>query len=81
LHTASYTTSTWTFATPGERTWWGDLWADRVVNSSFAEHALAYDLTDADELTGIASAWRDWAAQADAVFFMTHGELIARGES
>jgi len=80
LHTASYTTSTWTFATPGERAWWGDLWADRVVSSTFAEHALAYDMTDADELTGIAGAWRDWAQQKDAVFFMTHGELIARTE-
>jgi SAM-dependent methyltransferase len=80
LHVTSYTTSTWTFVTPRERAWWGDLWADRVVSSTFAEHAVDYDMTDADELAGIASAWRDWAAQADAVFTMTHGELIARTE-
>lgn len=78
LRVGSYTTSTWTFATPAERTWWGELWADRVVSSSFAGQAIAYGLTDDDELTGIADAWRTWAAEPDGVFVVTHGELIAR---
>ena len=33
----TYTTSTWTFATPEERAWWADLWAERTVASAFAE--------------------------------------------
>jgi ubiquinone/menaquinone biosynthesis C-methylase UbiE len=35
----TYTTSTWTFAGLGDRAWWGDLWAERAVDSSFAEQA------------------------------------------
>jgi SAM-dependent methyltransferase len=77
LRVDSFTTSTWTFATPAERTWWGELWADRVVGSSFAGQAVAYGLTDAGELAGIADAWRAWAAEPDGVFVVTHGELIA----
>ena len=78
LQLRSYTTSTWTYATPAERAWWGELWADRVVSSSFARQAIEYGLTDRDELAGIANAWRDWAAEPDGVFVVTHGELIAR---
>ena len=31
--------STWTFADPERRAWWGSLWADRVEQSAFAEQA------------------------------------------
>ena len=46
------TSSTWTFADPESRAWWGGLWADRVRLSSFAEQAQAHGLADADELAG-----------------------------
>ena len=36
------TSSTWTFAEPERRAWWGSLWADRVELSGFAEQAVAY---------------------------------------
>src|SRR5689334_16747410 len=52
------TSSTWTFADPGSRQWWGGLWADRVVSSSLAEQALDYGLSSRDELEAIAAAWR-----------------------
>ena len=28
--------SSWCFATPDERSWWGELWAERLTRSSFA---------------------------------------------
>ena len=37
----SVSTSTWTFADPQSRAWWGGLWADRVRLSSFGEQAVA----------------------------------------
>ena len=37
--------STWTFADPESRAWWGGLWADRVVQSSFATQAVEYGLS------------------------------------
>ena len=51
------TTSSWCFATPGERQWWGGSWAGRATSSAFAEQALAYGLATPDELAEIAAAW------------------------
>ncbi len=70
--------STWTFATPEAREWWGGLWADRVRHSSFAEHALSMGLSTREELDQIASAWQRWAHHPDGWFMCPHGELIAR---
>ena len=44
------TSSTWTFADPETCRWWGELWADRVELSSFAEQAVGYGFADATEL-------------------------------
>ena len=71
--------STWTFTTPEDRTWWGGLWADRVLASSYGEQALAYGLTDRAELEAIAGAWREWQSDEDACFIAVHVEVIARG--
>jgi SAM-dependent methyltransferase len=77
LRVVRYTTSTWTFATADDRAWWGGLWAERVIWSSFADQAIGYGVTDHAELVEIADPWRSWAAAPDAVFAMLHGELIA----
>jgi hypothetical protein len=72
-----YTTSTWTFATPADRRWWADLWAERTVRSSFAQQAIDYGIATGDELADIAAGWRRWAAEPDAVFIIPHGEVVA----
>jgi ubiquinone/menaquinone biosynthesis C-methylase UbiE len=77
FHTAEASSSTWTFADPDSRAWWGGLWADRVENSAFAEQAVAYELSDRDELRAIAGAWRQWATQPDGYFAVLHGEVLA----
>jgi SAM-dependent methyltransferase len=71
------TSSTWTFADPESRAWWGNLWADRVVSSSFAEQAVAYGVAHRHELEDIAGAFRAWAEQPDGVFVVLHGEILA----
>lgn len=71
------TTSTWCFATPHDRAWWGGLWADRVVESSLAEHVIDGGHATRRELEGIAEAWLDWAQQPDAWFIVPHEEIIA----
>jgi SAM-dependent methyltransferase len=70
--------STWTFADPDSRRWWGEGWAERVVSSSVAEQALEYGLSSRDELEAIAEAWQRWVGQDDGCFIVVHGELIAR---
>ena len=75
---ATASSSTWTFADPESRAWWGGLWADRVRLSSFADQALEYKLSDRDELDSIAGAWRHWAEEPDGFFAVLHGEVLAR---
>lgn len=78
MRVVSYTTSTWTFATPEQRAWWADLWADRTVASAFAEQAVAYGVSTPQELAEVAQGWRSWAQRDDGVFVVVHGELITR---
>lgn len=78
LDDVAYTTSTWTYATPDERAWWAELWAERTVASSFATQAVGYGVATADELAAVADAWRAWATRPDAVFVVVHGEVVAR---
>jgi SAM-dependent methyltransferase len=53
--------STWTYADPDARAWWGGLWADRVRYSRFAEQVVAYGLSDTEELEELARAFLRWA--------------------
>lgn len=75
---AVVSSSTWTFADPGSRSWWGGLWAERVLHSAFAEQARSYGLAGDDELEEMAAAWHRWAAAPDAVFVTPHVEVLAR---
>jgi SAM-dependent methyltransferase len=72
------TTSSWCFATPEERQWWGRSWAGRATASAFAEQAVAYGLADRAELEQLAAAWLAWAAADDGWLGMMHGELLVR---
>lgn len=70
--------STWCYATPGERTWWGGMWADRIVESALARQLTASGMaTDAD-LLRISDAWRAWAADGDGWYLVPHGEILCR---
>lgn len=73
------TSSTWTFADAGTRAWWGDLWAVRVTDSSFATQAVDYGLATPADLAELAAGFRDWAASPDGFFAVLHGEILARG--
>ena len=71
-------TSTWTFATPRDREWWGGLWAERTLKSGTAAVAIANGLATRADLERIAEEWRSWAAHQDGWFCMVNGEVLAR---
>jgi ubiquinone/menaquinone biosynthesis C-methylase UbiE len=75
----SFFTSNWTFATPDDRGWWSELWAERTTSSAFARQAVEYGIATAAELEDVAAGWRAWGALADAVFIVVSGEILARG--
>ncbi len=70
--------SVWCYSTEGERAWWGGLWADRVLSSSFGDQALERGFADDARLSGIADGWREWAADPDAWFAVLNGEILCR---
>jgi 2-polyprenyl-3-methyl-5-hydroxy-6-metoxy-1,4-benzoquinol methylase len=78
LRDVTATTSSWCYATPAEREWWGNSWAGRATASSFAEQAVGYGLATPDELEQVADAWRRWRDADDGWLSMTHGELLIR---
>jgi SAM-dependent methyltransferase len=70
--------STWCFADPTDRQWWGGMWADRVVHSDLARQLVDGGRATPDDLGRIARAWRDWAASDDGWFAALNGEVICR---
>ena len=72
------TASLWLFEDEADRAWWGGMWADRVLQSAFADSARATGADDA-LLQRISDGWREWAASDDGWLLMPHGEILARG--
>jgi ubiquinone/menaquinone biosynthesis C-methylase UbiE len=71
--------SVWCFATPAERAWWGDLWADRFAapGSFLGAQLVGHGLADRSDLDAFAAGWRHWAASGDGWFAVVHGEILA----
>lgn len=78
LSDVTATSSTWCYATPSERAWWGGMWAERIVDSAIARQIVDDGLASPSELHEISAAWREWAADADGWFSVLHGEIICR---
>ncbi len=69
--------SVWCFASDADRTWWGGMWADRVVASAFAEQAVERGFATSAELEGMSAAWRAWSESPDGWFAILHAEIRA----
>ncbi|WP_336630802.1 MULTISPECIES: class I SAM-dependent methyltransferase [unclassified Microbacterium] len=70
--------STWCYATPADRAWWGGMWADRILDSAIADQLLGSGNATVEDLQGISEGWREWAADPDGWFSLLHGEIIVR---
>ncbi|AMG83717.1 MULTISPECIES: class I SAM-dependent methyltransferase [Microbacterium] len=72
------TASTWCYATPSERAWWGGMWADRILESALARQLVDEEMASAADLQEISDAWKRWADDGDGWFLVPHGEILAR---
>jgi len=82
-HQAGFTgitasSSTWCYATPEDRRWWGELWAERMTTSAIARQLVAAGLASTADLDEIARGWLAWAAEPDGWFSVLHGEILCR---
>ncbi len=78
LEAITISSSTWTHATPEARAIWGGAWERRVLESSYAEHALELGLAGRETLEAISAAFRWWSRQPHALWVVPHVEVIAR---
>ena len=74
---ASASASTWCYATPVDRAWQSQTWAQRCL-TSFGPRAVELGMADGSDLETMAQAWRQWSASEDAWFVVVHGEVLAR---
>ena len=70
--------SAWCFAASDERSWWGELWAERLTRSSFADAALTNGLASPVDLDRLARAWRRWSSSHEGLFVVPHIEILCR---
>lgn len=72
--------STWCFATPEDRDWWGGMWADRILHSDLTRQLLdskaAMKAAMKADLQRISRAWRTWSEAPDGWLSILHGELL-----
>jgi ubiquinone/menaquinone biosynthesis C-methylase UbiE len=72
------TGSLWCYATPDERTAWGNMWSDRIRGSAIAEQAVSGGHATREDLERMSRAWHEWAADEDGWFSIPHGEILCR---
>lgn len=70
--------ATWCLATPEDRAWWAESWADRTAGTALGAQLVREGRADQAELDAIAEAWRAWAREGDGWFLVPHGTLIVR---
>ena len=68
--------SSWVYATPAERRWWADLWAERTTKSSTATQYVEKGFAYVEDLDGVAAGWHSWADEHDGWFNVVHGEIV-----
>jgi ubiquinone/menaquinone biosynthesis C-methylase UbiE len=78
FRTITPSASAWCYATDADRAWWGGLWADRLLASSFGEQAVAEGLTSRPDLERLAAGWLRWAQAPDGWLAILHGEVLCR---
>ena len=70
--------SSWCYATPGDRSWWGTLCAERLAESPLRDRVVEHGLASRPDLKRLAGAWLRWAASDDGWFLIPHGEILCR---
>jgi ubiquinone/menaquinone biosynthesis C-methylase UbiE len=71
------TTSTVSYADPAATREWADTYAERTLHSSIADKSLEYGLASRSDLEAIASSWRAWGADPDALWCFAQTEVVA----
>ena len=75
------TASTTTYADAARRELWGAMWAVRVTDSDFADHAVEGGFAMRSDLVAISAAFRRWADHPSGFWAWLNGEVVAEKPS
>jgi SAM-dependent methyltransferase len=76
MGSVAVSSSTWCFANPEDREYWGGMWAERIVASDLARQLVSSGAATPGRLQAISEGWRRWAAAPDGWFSVLHGEIV-----
>ena len=72
------TASIWCYSSSEERAYWGNMWADRLLNSSLAKNAIDGGFATQESINYFTKGWREWIADDNGWYTFTHGEILCR---
>ena len=72
------TSTSWCYADPDSRAWWGGMWADRILESALARQLVDSEQATTGDVHRISDAWRRWAGEGDGWYLVPHGEILCR---
>jgi SAM-dependent methyltransferase len=70
-------TSSLSYTEPVATREWSRTYSDAVLQSNFAEKAVAYSMATPSHLQSIADAWDSWSDDPDAFFCLSQTEVVA----
>ena len=70
------TASVWCFSTPEERTYWSNMWVDRLTQSSLRDNFINGGFAAVTDIDRYINAWREWATEEDGWTAFVHGEIL-----
>ena len=78
---AAVTSSSTTYADAEGRRQWGGMWAVRITDSDFADHAISGGFATRGDLEEISEAFTRWADQPSGFWAWLNGEVVAKAPS
>jgi SAM-dependent methyltransferase len=66
----------WNYDDQATCTWWGDLWADRIMASNFGAQLEELGWTSHQDLQDLALAFRTWSSKPGAWFTVPSTEIL-----
>ena len=72
------TASVWCYSSQDERAYWGDMWVDSLLKSSLGTNAIDGGFASQEDIDRCVRGWREWAADDDGWYTLTHGEILCR---
>ena len=71
------TAKVWCYSDAEERRWWGGIVADRI-GTPLGKNAIDAGVATQEDVDRFIEGWREWSANEDAWYTITHGEILCR---